>query len=268
MDVLLLNFELELENFSLKDSINCGQFFRFEEVAKDKFLIFTRNKSCYIEQCGKKLIVTQSNCGVDFWKSFLNFDKDYKSLLNGFRGDILLEKLIKLCGGIRILKQDPFETLLSFIISANNNISRIKSIIKTFCENFGEKNENGYSFPTVDRLVCFKEEDFKVLRAGFRLKYIVDAIRKVYLGEVDLNGLYHKNALEAVSELKKIYGVGDKVANCVVLFAYNNMMAFPVDVWIKKVVNEYYKNGVSSQVCSCPGLAQQFLFYGKREGYI
>ena len=243
MDVLLLNFELELENFSLKDSINCGQFFRFEEVAKDKFLIFTRNKSCYIEQCGKKLIVTQSNCGVDFWKSFLNFDKDYKSLLNGFRGDILLEKLIKLCGGIRILKQDPFETLIS-------------------------KNENGYSFPTVDRLVCFKEEDFKVLRAGFRLKYIVDAIRKVYLGEVDLNGLYHKNALEAVSELKKIYGVGDKVANCVVLFAYNNMMAFPVDVWIKKVVNEYYKNGVSSQVCSCPGLAQQFLFYGKREGYI
>ncbi len=265
---MLLNFELELANFSLKDSVGCGQFFRYEEIAKDTFLIFAQNKSCYIKQCGKKLIITRSNCELDFWKDFLNFDEDYEKLLNGFRGDALLEKLNKLCGGIRILKQDPFEALISFILSANNNITRIRNMIRVFCENFGEKNENGYSFPTINKLICFKEEDFKVLKAGFRLKYIMDAIRKVYLGEVNLNSLYSKSALEAVSELKKIYGVGNKIANCVVLFAYNNMMAFPVDVWMKKVIGEYYKNGVSNQVRSCPGLAQQFLFYGKREGYI
>ena len=263
-----IDFKFKISNFSLRNTLYCGQCFRFKELSKDVFLIFFEACSTYVKQEQDWLLFYSSSCGVDYWKKYFNFYVDYEVLLKGFKGDLILEKLIYCCNGIRILKQNPFEALICFILSINNNISRIQKIIEVLCENFGEKIKNGYSFPKLDVLSGCSEKDFKILKAGFRTKFLLDAIYKVSAGYVNLKELYFLSFEKAKKELMKIYGVGDKVSECVLLFAYNKMQAFPVDVWMKKVLNEYYKDGVSKQILSCPGFAQQLLFFGKRSGYI
>ncbi len=263
-----MNFSFILKGFSLYNTLYSGQCFRFKEIDKNKFLIFSGCDSCYVWQERERLFFSESSCDEFFWKKYFNYGFDYMNKLKKFKGDKVLEKLMGCCPGIYILKQEPFETLLSFILSINNNIKRIQKIIEALCENFGEKIENGYSFPKIEVLKECSEKDFDVLKAGFRTKYLVDAINKVYTKEVNLDEIYHLSFNEAKEKLKKIYGVAEKVSSCVLLFAYNKMESFPVDVWIKKVVDEYYKNGLTKQVLSCKGLAQQFLFYGKRNGII
>ncbi len=263
-----MKFSFNLKGFSLHNTLYSGQCFRFKEVGKNKFLIFSGCNSCYVWQDGEKLFFDKSSCDEIFWKEYFNYNFDFISKLRNFKGDKVLEKLVGCCPGIYILKQEPFETLISFILSVNNNIKRIQKIIEVLCENFGEKVRNGYSFPKVEVLKKCSEKDFDVLKAGFRTRYLVDAIKKVYTKEVDLDELYYLNFEEAKEKLKKIYGVAEKVSSCVLLFAYNKMESFPIDVWIKKVIDEYYKKGLTKQVLSCKGLAQQFLFYGKRNGFI
>ncbi len=263
-----MDFKFKIKNFSLRNSLYCGQCFRFREVNERRFLIFFESYSAYVEQRQDWLLFCSSCCDETCWKRYFNFDVDYEALLKGFKGDLVLEKLVDCCRGIRILKQDPFETLISFILSVNNNILRIRKIVESLCENFGEKIENGFSFPSLDVLSCCKEKDFDVLKAGFRVRFLLDAIRKLSSGEVSLNELYYLDFETAKEKLMRICGVGNKVADCVLLFAYNKMKAFPVDVWMKKVLRQYYADGVSNQVLSCPGLAQQLLFFGKRNGYI
>lgn len=263
-----MDFSFTLKGFSLYNTLYSGQCFRFKEIDKNKFLIFSGCNSCYVRQEGEELFFKESSCDEFFWKEYFNYSFDFIGKLKKFEGDKVLEKLIGCCPGIYILKQEPFETLISFILSTNNNIKRIQKIIETLCENFGEKIKNGYSFPKIEFLKKCSEKDFDILKAGFRTKYLVDAIEKVYTKKVDLNKLYSLSFEEAKKKLKRIYGVAEKVSSCVLLFAYNKMESFPVDVWIKKVIDEYYKEGLTKQVLSCKGLAQQLLFYGKRNGFI
>ncbi len=263
-----MNFELEANNFSLKDTLTCGQCFRFRAVDSNSFLVFAGKNSAVISQKKSALKFKFSTCGPDFWENYLDLNYDYGRLLNNFRGDKILEKAMYLCGGIKILRQDPWETLVSFIISANNNIPRIQGIIDRLCCGFGEKIENGFSFPSTARLENCSSDDLAVLRAGFRARYILDAASKVSSGEVDLTEIYDMDVEDAKKSLMKICGVGDKVAKCVLLFGYHKMDAFPVDVWMKKVLQEHYPNGPSEQISSCPGLAQQILFHAKRNKYI
>lgn len=265
---LRMDFSFTLKGFSLYNTLYSGQCFRFKEIDKNKFLIFSGCNSCYVRQKGEELFFKESSCDEFFWKEYFNYSFDFIDKFKKFEGDKVLEKLIGCCPGIYILKQEPFETLISFILSTNNNIKRIQKIIEILCENFGEKIKNGYSFPKIEVLKECSEKDFGVLKAGFRTKYLVDAIEKVYTKEVDLNKLYTLSFEEAKKKLKRIYGVAEKVSSCVLLFAYNKMESFPVDVWIKKVIDEYYKEGLTKQVLSCKGLAQQLLFYGKRNGFI
>ena len=265
---LRMDFSFTLKGFSLYNTLYSGQCFRFKEIDKNKFLIFSGCNSCYVRQKGEELFFKESSCDEFFWKEYFNYSFDFIDKFKKFEGDKVLEKMIGSCPGIYILKQEPFETLISFILSKNNNIKRIQKIIEILCENFGEKIKNGYSFPKIEVLKECSEKDFGVLKAGFRTKYLVDAIDKVYTKKVDLNKLYTLSFEEAKKKLKRIYGVAEKVSSCVLLFAYNKMESFPVDVWIKKVIDEYYKEGLTKQVLSCKGLAQQLLFYGKRNGFI
>lgn len=263
-----VDFSFKLKGFSLYNTLYSGQCFRFKEIDKNRFLIFSGCNSCYVSQKGDELLFSDSSCGEFFWKRYFNYDFNFVGKLKNFQGDKVLEKLIIRCPGIYILKQEPFETLISFILSINNNIKRIQNIIEVLCENFGEKIKNGYSFPKVEVLKECSEKDFDILRAGFRKKYLIDAIKKIYTKEVDLEKLYCLSFEQAKEKLKKIYGVAEKVSSCTLLFAYNKMESFPIDVWIKRVINEYYKEGLTKQVLSCKGLAQQLLFYGKRNGFI
>ena len=263
-----MNFKFKIKNFSLYNSLYCGQCFRFKQIEKNSFLIFFKSYYAYVKQEKDTLFFYNSNCEENLWKQYFNYYVDYSKLLSNFKGDLILEKLVNCCFGIRILKQDPFETLISFMLSTNNNILRIKKIIEVLCENFGEKTKAGYSFPKLNVLAKCSEKDFKILKAGFRVKYLMDAISKIYSKKINLKELYFLDFELAKKKLMQIKGVGEKVSCCVLLFAYNKMESFPVDVWIKKVLDEYYKKGFSKQILSCPGLAQQFLFFGKRNGYI
>ena len=158
--------------------------------------------------------------------------------------------------------------LISFLLSSNNNIPRIKKIISILCSEFGEKFNWGFAFPKLKGLSDCSLNDFLVLKAGIRTKYVYDAVRKVVSGDVDLNGIFRMKVDEARKQLLKINGVGNKIADCVLLFAYHKLEVFPVDVWMNRVIENYYRTGLSEQILSCPGFAQQLLYHSKRSGVI
>ena len=171
--------------------------------------------------------------------------------------------------GIRILRQDEWEALCSFIVSQNNNIGRIKKIIARMCEKFGEPFESGgkiyYSFPSAEALACASEIDIFSCGTGFRAKYISDAAKKVASGEINLESISSLDDENARAELMKICGVGPKVANCTLLFGFHRLSSFPIDVWIKRVLDKYYKNGIDlGDLGDYAGVAQQYLFYYER----
>lgn len=254
---------IKSNSFDLRQTLDCGQCFRFSAdengvwkgVAKQKVLKLYKENDC---------IIIDDMDEDEFYKSFFEyftFDIDYSEIKKKLSADETLKKAIEFSPGIRILKQDKFETVCSFIFSQNNNIPRIKGIIERFCQSFGEKiDEENYSFPTADTIAKLEIEDLAPIRAGFRAKYIVDAARKIHSGEVDLENLEGLTLQDARDELMKIKGVGPKVADCVLLFSCKQLSAFPVDVWIKKVMTELYPNGLPECTKGIEGIAQQYLF--------
>ena len=191
---------------------------------------------------------------LPFWKNYFDLELDYDTLLKEFNKDKTLKAA---CKGrkIRVLKQPPFETLISFIISQNNNIKRITGIIDRLCEGFGKKTDFGYAFPTRQDLKGVTAEDLAPLRAGFRAKYIADAVEKVNGGEVDFEKIKALPDDEAREALKVI-----KVADCVLLFGLHRLSAVPKDVWIKRINAYYYPDGYPDCIKGYEGIAQQYLF--------
>lgn len=165
-----------------------------------------------------------------------------------------MSKACKFAGGIRLLRQDSWECLISFIISQNNNIPRIKGIIDRLCENYG-------CFPTALEMSKETPDSLGYLRSGFRAKYLCDAANMVSSGNIDLKDVAAAPIDEARAALKKIKGVGPKVAECVLLFGMHRTDAFPIDVWIKRVLAEYYPNGFPAFAKENAGIAQQYLFH-------
>ena len=202
----------------------------------------------------------------EYWTVYFDCSTDYEKIIEQFSADSVLKEASQQNRGIRILRQEPFETLISFIISQNNNIKRIAGIIDRLCAGFGDRigtNSDGggvYAFPSAEALAGLSESDLAPLRAGFRARYILDAARKVQSGEIDLDGIYDMSYEDAKAHLKTITGVGDKVADCVLLFAYHKTEAFPSDVWIKRIVAEYYADGLPECMGDYRGIAQQYLF--------
>ena len=155
--------------------------------------------------------------------------------------------------------------LCSFIISQNNNISRIKGIIERLCENFGEKIEGGYTFPTAEKIASLTVEDLAPLRSGFRAKYLIDAAQKVASGAVDLYHLRYFTLDAARDELMKIKGVGPKVADCALLFSHHHDRAFPKDVWINRALDTLFGGELPEIAKDYAGIAQQYIFFYARD---
>jgi N-glycosylase/DNA lyase len=181
----------------------------------------------------------------------------------------VMEKAIAAGDGIRILKQEPWETLCSFIISQNNNIPRIKSLISAVCRSYGEKFEYDgkeyYAFPTPEALLAAGEDGLKALKTGFRAGYLISAAEHC-AGGMDLYKIRDEYTYEqGMEELCTIKGVGPKVASCTLLFALDKKSAFPVDVWIKKTIDKYFGGYLDvSSLGEYAGIAQQYLFYYER----
>ena len=259
--------ELSAPGFSLDGTLNCGQCFRWEQEG-DRFTGVVNGRRQTIHQKGDVLYL---ECGSQkdtaFWRTYFDLDGDYACLKNTYQSDPILAQAVKFAGGITLLRQDPWEALCSFILSQNNNIPRIKGIVRRLCEQFGTEAEPGcFSFPKPEIIAPLEPEQLAGLRAGFRAKYVIDAARKVTDGTIDLNALYECPLDEARKTLQTISGVGPKVAECALLYGLHRLDAFPVDVWIKRVLAEYYPDGFPA--VASPGVAQQYLFHSIRCGQL
>ena len=272
------------ENFDLSDIFDCGQCFRFNKInktdktAKNDFEGVAFNKYLRVFQKDNKIYFeTNPEDFNNIWRDFFDIDRDYKKIFEELRQkDDILKKASDSCPGIRIIKQEPFECLISFIISANNNIPRIKKTIERLCENFGDKIIYGdkiyYAFPSAEKLAGLDLDDLEVIKSGFRAKYILGAAKKVMSGEINLDSIYKMKLDESSEYLQKIKGVGVKIAACVLLFAYNKLESFPIDVWIKKVLDKYYPSDFPPFSHFSPveyfgeyaGIAQEYLYYYER----
>ncbi len=259
------NIELNIvDKFNLEDTFNCGQCFRwkktddnsFEGVALDKYLKITKKTDKII------LMNTSKEDFENVWKDYFDLSLNY----NYVRSELekTNDKMKKICNyspGIRILKQDPWEALCSFIISQNNNIPRIKGIINRLCENFGYQISNGvYSFPKANELSTLNDSDLDILKCGFRSKYILDAAKKVSSGEINLNNIKKMKIDLARKELQKIKGVGPKVAECTLLYGMYRLEAFPMDVWMKRAMEKIFSDMKAEDFGQYAGIAQQYIF--------
>ena len=221
---------------------------------------------------GNVHIIGAPLCEVEsLWLHYLSLDRDYDAIktqiLKDFGGHPFMTAAIERTGGLRILAQERFETLCSFIISQNNNIPRISKLIETISERYGEKIDTPYgvkyAFPTPQRLAGVSEEELASLKLGYRAKYIADAAKRVNGGILVLEDLTCENARE---ELLSVLGVGEKVASCIRLFAIEDLASFPVDVWVKRIVQNRFDGKLDTNATGdFGGVAQQYLFCYERE---
>lgn len=255
------------KNFDPFVSCECGQCFRFTKIDDDEYELFAKGRVLDIKRVENGWLFKDIE-EDEFKKSFFDYfdlSRDYGEIISSYKDDKHLI-LASSCGsGIRIFRQDPWETLVSFIISQNNNIPRIKKIINSLCELLGKEKNGFFSFPSAEAIKNAGIEGLAPIKSGFRAKYIIDAAEKVVSSEISLDYIANCGYEEALSELKKIKGVGDKVANCVLLFGFGYYEAFPVDVWVKRVIQKYYGTDFDPKSFGAyAGIAQQYLFYYER----
>lgn len=256
-----------LSNFALLDTLDCGQAFRWKQISENCFVGLAYNKFLKVEFKDDHFIFYNTSL-EDFnniWCQYFDLERNYGEIISKLSQNSVLEKASSFADGIRILRQEPWETLCSFIISQNNNIPRIKLIIERLCENFGEQHESGFfTFPSAEILANKSLEDLAVIRSGFRAKYILDAAKKVASGEIDLEKLKDLDTDTARTELMKIYGVGEKVADCTLLFGLGHLNAFPKDVWIKKAIEKLFDGNIPDCAKGYEGISQQYIFHYAR----
>ena len=287
-----------LGNYSLRDTLECGQAFRYERVVDEgdyvEYLTVAYGKIISVGQRRMGELIFFGKWSEEYEKMLTDYfalDQDYDEI----RLDILsrtdsewLTAAAESAKGVVILRQEPWETLFSFIVSQNNNIPRIRKIIRSVCTEYGENlavregldacpigkcdgkpSEEKcrgcgicFGFPTAEEILE-KPEGLLPSHPGFRYEYLIDAAERVSRGDVSLSDVKSKASYDyTVTELKRILGVGDKVASCVALFGFGNLEAFPIDVWMKRAIDEYFDGKLDPKALGrYAGVAQQYIFH-------
>ncbi|WP_066890123.1 DNA-3-methyladenine glycosylase [Clostridium nigeriense] len=294
-----------VKNFNIKQILECGQCFRWDKISDTNYIVVAYGRVIEILQNNDEVIIYNSN-EEDFnniWLRYFDLERNYDEIKEVLAKDEILRKSVEFGYGIRILNQDPFEMLISFIISARNSIPSIKKTVKKICEAFGHKieykGEEYYTFPTPRDIKGATLEEIQATGASFRSKYIVDTINKVNLAleakedmnnnpskyeerpeilDFDLDYIKSLNDDECHIALQKFMGVGAKVADCIMLFSMTKHSAFPVDVWVKRAMIHFYvapdlslnkmRVFARDKFGALSGMAQQYLFYYARENKI
>ncbi len=270
-----------VSDFYPRHTFDCGQCFRWNEEADGSYTGVAFGKVVNVSCLEDKIII--DNAGEeDFlktWQKYFDFERDYEAIKKLYVNDSFLNEAIKFGWGIHILNQDIFECLISFIISTQNQIPRIKKIVDELSRLYGDEilynGKKYYAFPDAKKLKAVKACDLVPLKAGYRADYIVDAVSKVASGEIDLEKVKSMPYKDAKAELMKIRGVGPKVADCVLLFSAGKSEAFPVDVWVKRTMSQRYlkREAKEKEILlyanenfgKYAGFAQQYMFYYSRE---
>lgn len=275
-----------VKDFNIKQILECGQCFRWERISDTNYIVVAYRRVIEVIQDGNKVTILNTTM-KDFdevWKDYFDLNVNYEEVKEELSKDELLRKSVEFGYGIRILNQDPFEMLISFIISARNSIPSIMKTIKKISQKWGTpieyKGNTYYTFPTPEQLKDATEEEIKETGASFRSKYIVDTIAKVNESsyDFDLERISELNADECHTALQNFKGVGSKVADCIMLFSMRKYSAFPVDVWVKRAMIFFYGAEDASlnkirifardKFGELAGFAQQYLFYYARENKI
>jgi N-glycosylase/DNA lyase len=261
-----------IDHFSLEQTLLSGQCFRWRQDG-DGIIGVALGKQVYAEQKGSDITVFGAG-ESDGWEEFFDLHRDYGAIKQSYSNDAYLRDGMAFAGGIRVLRQPPFETLISFIISANNNVKRIMGIVDKLCARYGRPiGEDAHDFPTPLALAQASEDDIKACGAGYRARYIIETARAVQSG-FDLGELKSEQFSQARKRLTELMGVGMKVADCVCLYSLGFLGAFPNDVWMNRVLCGAYgysgKNDkqlrafVDEKFGKYAGIAQQYLFHYAR----
>ena len=281
-----MQFKIKSDSFELKDIFECGQCFRWNKEDNGSYTGIFSDCVLNVEKSNDKIIFTgNENTTEEKINYYFDLNRDYSTIKNKLsKVDNNLLEATGYGSGIRILNQDLWETIISFIISANNNIPRIKGIIERMSKQYGKEIKyNGksyYTFPTAKELSKATVEDLKKLGLGFRDVRVYETTQMIYSKEFDLEELYSLDTKKAQEKLLTLSGVGPKVADCILLFStLKRFDVFPIDVWVRRVMNDLYihdedekkinkkeiRKIADEKFGTLEGLAQQYLFYWKRE---
>lgn len=255
-------------SFDLAQTLDCGQAFRWQKledgswqgVAFGRMLILRRAEDQLAFSCPAEDL-------SQIWRAYFDLDQDYEAQRQALsRLSPALAEAAAFAPGIRILRQDPWEALCSFIMSQNNNIPRIKGMVQRFCQLFGQPIPGSklHAFPTPEAMAALSPQDLAPLRSGYRAGYILDAAQKVASGQLDLEAIAREPAEFGREELRKIKGVGPKVAECALLYGFHKTECFPMDVWMKRAMATLLPGMSPEDFGPSAGLAQQYIFHYSR----
>ncbi|WP_129600257.1 DNA-3-methyladenine glycosylase family protein [Anaerophilus nitritogenes] len=271
-----------IKDFDPIHTFECGQCFRWNKEEDGSYTGVVKGKILNVKKDGEYIIFdkTTKDDFINLWMDYFDLKRDYNLIKEKLSKDSILKEAIQYGEGIRILNQDEWETTISFIISSNRGIPIIKKSIEALCKKYGTyigayKGKRYYDFPSSKQLFKCSEEEIKESYTGYRAKYIVNTTCMIEKNQVDLYDLKKLFTYDARSELLKLSGVGPKVADCILLFSMEKYDAFPIDVWVKRVMEYFYIHEETSlkkvQLFSqekfkdLAGFAQQYLFYYARE---
>tara|TARA_Y100000996_G_C22556809_1_gene655764 strand:+ start:2158 stop:3048 length:891 start_codon:yes stop_codon:yes gene_type:complete len=284
------NYSIDLNQpYNLKETLYSGQAFRWESInIKDSNKVWhqgiVNNRRIRIHQSKNKIHLWTSESytksQINDVISYLRLNDDMKKIYSEISNDKYISSAIETYSGLHLLNQNPWETLITFICSSNNNIPRIRQLVNAMSVNFGQKVEDDFGtfhlFPSSTELHFAGEQSLRAIGLGFRAKYVAAAAKLDVSNTININDLIDKNYQESLEQLTNIPGVGDKVANCILLFSLNKLEAFPVDVWIKRVLREIYiddtlaipdtkiRNWAQEKFGQYSGYANQYLFHNRR----
>lgn len=263
---------LPAQGLNLQSTLFCGQTFSWQQLEDNLFSGIAGTRAIYakynddsieIENIDGTLLTKED---ATFWQHYFAIDIDYPAVTAKFCTHKKLAECVAYAPGVRVLRQPFFDTLLCFIISQNNHIPRITSIAARLREEYGPLLPCGqHAYPTPETLAQLEVEDLAPLRAGFRAKYLLDAARKVASGVVSEEEINTLPDDEAREKLKLIYGVGTKVADCVLLYSFGRNRIVPMDVWMKRAIQQQFKGKMPRAAHGYEGIAQQFIFFWARE---
>ncbi|WMJ88114.1 DNA-3-methyladenine glycosylase family protein [Anaerocolumna sp. MB42-C2] len=260
-------------NFNLKHIADSGQCFRMNPVEDAKYSLIAYDK--YIELTQVKDNCIELSCSEEdynqIWKHYFDLDFNYEQIVTGLSEgqDDFLKNAAKFGNGLRILKQDIYETLISFIISQRKNIPAIKNCIEILCVKYGKRKisrecggKEYYTFPSPESLANASAQDLKITGLGYRDRYILKTSQSVLKGDIDLKALRQLSFEETLKQLQTLSGVGIKVANCVALYGLHHIEAFPIDVWIARILKDIYNDQFNLEPYNgFAGIVQQYMFY-------
>lgn len=266
---------LTANHFNLERTLTCGQAFRWKPQKDGSWFGVALDRPLLIRQFGDTLDLSAPVGDRDFWRGYFALDRDYGEVEALLASDSQTAPAVACSGGMRILRQDPYEALISFVVSQNNNVKRITGIIERLCAAYGERGEHMgtayFAFPKSEALAKATVKELELLGTGYRAPYVLHCAQRIRDG-YDLDGLRALSFEQAKKELMGFKGVGPKVAECVMLFSLGFDTAFPVDVWVKRISAWLYpgKNGrfaakAAAERFGCwAGAAQQYLFHYAR----